>query len=125
MISSVSWVSSSTRPPPLDGNDTAARRSHRDKRNLIRVLKATKTGPRRGPQHPAVSRPPTITGFRRQRATSPFSPEPGVPQGTQGLLAGLADLPVRSGLGDRPVKVGPAVAAGAGRQLDRRRADAL
>src|SRR4029453_19167272 len=86
MISSVSWVSSSTRPPPLDGNDTAARRSHRDKRNLIRVLKATKTGPRRGSQHPAVSRPPTITGFRRQRATSPFSPEPGGPKGHQGLL---------------------------------------
>src|SRR6266508_1700476 len=34
-------------------------------------------------------------------------------------------LAVRLVLGDPPVKVGLAVAAGAGRQLDRRRADAL
>ncbi len=40
------------------------------KRNLIRVLKATLKLPMRDPQHPAETRPPTITDSRRQRATT-------------------------------------------------------
>jgi len=37
--------------------------------NLIRVLEATLKRPRRGPRHPAGSRPPTIKEYRRRRAT--------------------------------------------------------
>jgi hypothetical protein len=40
--------------------------------NLIRVLKATVTGPWRGSQRPAYQRPPTTKEIRRQRATAPI-----------------------------------------------------
>jgi hypothetical protein len=50
--------------------------------NLIRVLKATVKGPRRGSQHPAYQRPPTTKDIRRQRATAPiFTQERAPPQG--------------------------------------------
>jgi hypothetical protein len=50
--------------------------------NLIRVLKATVKGPRRGSQHPAYQRPPTTKEIRRQRATTPiFIRERAPPQG--------------------------------------------
>ena len=50
--------------------------------NLIRVLKATVKGPRRGSQHPAYQRPPTTKDIRRQRATTPiFIRERAPPQG--------------------------------------------
>jgi hypothetical protein len=42
------------------------------KRNLIHVLEATLKRPMRDPQHPAETRPQTITVLRRQRATNPI-----------------------------------------------------
>src|SRR5512133_3375399 len=83
MISSVSCVSSSTRPPWLSmATSTAARRSHRTGRNLIRVLKATLKGPQRGSQRPTSLRPQTTKDIRRQRATTPdFHPRMGLPAG--------------------------------------------
>jgi hypothetical protein len=66
----------------------------RDRRNLIRVLKATVTDPQRGSQRPAVSRPPPITDLRRQRATSPiFTRDRRPSTGTRALLGGCQEPP--------------------------------
>jgi hypothetical protein len=88
MSSSVSWVSSSTRPP-LHADPTTARLpagATRDRRNLIRVLKATVTGPRRGSQRPAVSRPQRSQACGVSGQPAQFSPKAGVPAGNTGAV---------------------------------------
>jgi hypothetical protein len=65
-----------------------ARGSHRDVRNLIRVLKATPKGPWRDSQRPTRRRPRRARQQRRQRATRPiFSPERAARQGDRRLEA--------------------------------------
>src|SRR6266511_1647942 len=84
MISSVSWVSSSTAAllVAVNGTSTAARGSHRRGRNLIRVLEATVKGPQRGSQRPTSPRPHTDQGATTSAGDQPdFHPGTGLPAG--------------------------------------------
>jgi hypothetical protein len=71
-------------PTPLtlpDGQQPAARRNHKERQNLIRVLEATLKLPMHGSQRPARRRPPATIGFRRRRAaTHRFSARNGRPR---------------------------------------------
>jgi transposase len=63
-----------------------ARRSHRDRAKLIRVLKATLKGPQRSSQRPTKTRPHRPRTYDVSGQPGPiFNPERASPQGDQGL----------------------------------------
>jgi hypothetical protein len=69
-----------------DGQQPAARRNHKERQNLIRVLEATLNLPMHGSQRPARRRHPATIGFRVGGQPLPiFSPERASPQGYQEL----------------------------------------
>src|SRR5215207_9854826 len=80
MSSSVSWVSSSTRPPPRrPDNSTVARRSHKGTGESDPRAQGDNDGPTARLPAPGCFPTSTITGLRRQRATSPIFTQGGRP----------------------------------------------
>src|SRR6266511_3277101 len=99
MISSVSWVSSSTAAllVAVNGTSTAARGSHRRGRNLIRVLEATVKGPQRGSQRPTSPRPHTDQGATTSAGDQPdFHPGTGLPAGRSETSLSFGDALIAS-----------------------------
>src|SRR6266540_5047066 len=99
MISSVSWVSSSTAAllVAVNGTSTAARGSHRRGRNLIRVLEATLKGPQRGSQRPTSPRPHTDQGATTSAGDQhDFHPGTGLPAGRSETSLSFGDALIAS-----------------------------
>src|SRR5215218_5945291 len=89
MSSSVSCVSSSTRPPPRrPDNSTVARRSHKGQAESDPRAQGDSDGPTARLPAPGCLPTSTITGLRRQRATSPIFTQGGRPSREHGGCLG-------------------------------------